>query len=830
VVRISVKNHIAFILLSGIAALAQTGTLTIKPSPVVMCGKTGQVISAIPVNASSSSGPVTAVVAGIVSDGNWLTVDPSFASITTEAKPQFALGVANGVIPFANGTYNAQVLLAAPDGTSLGTIPVLLQVTASGCTATNARTGELFTDSGPVMIQLPPGAASGVQLNIYNLSAANVTIVPSVSANWLSVLNTNFNVISGLMYPTPLGVGVSTAKLSAGTYTGNVQIQTSNSNSLNVPVTLNVVSGTPALAASPSPLAVGIPAGVPTSTSAVQLTNLSSSPASLDISSDHAWLSVNPATATIPANSTVSLGVSVNTSSLARGTNSGNVIVRTNTGSFLIPVTANAGIASSLTATPDPLSFSASGATITVSAAFGPVSFSATAFSSVNQPWLSVSPFSTSTSPGNPAVLKVIVNPSMLPAGPAIASITLTPGDGSAALTIPVYANAGKDASLTVSPPQLTLTSAQTQTLTLNSTSPAIYSVQVSGASWLSARPPMVSAPAAVNVQANVNGLTPGTYTAQIIFTNAATGAQQTVPVTLTIAPLTFMAAPSTLNFTYESGSPIMPAAQTVQVTSSVIAPFTVTAPDFLSVTPSASTTPATISVKPNPAALANLPPGLHTGILTVGNQNVSVTLTVQPHIASVVNAASLIPGPIAPGELVTIFAAGGGTMTAAFDGIPSPVLYADANQINTVVPYEITGRSQVQVQVFTNDASSVAVPMQVVDTAPAIFPASLPNNPVSAGNILQIFATGEGIFPGAITGAITSLEPPFPQPSQPVSLTIGGQPAQILYAGEAPGLISGLLQVNAIIPDNLATGPQPLTLTVGDHSNSAQALTITMQ
>jgi len=43
-----------------------------------------------------------------------------------------------------------------------------------------------------------------------------------------------------------------------------------------------------------------------------------------------------------------------------------------------------------------------------------------------------------------------------------------------------------------------------------------------------------------------------------------------------------------------------------------------------------------------------------------------------------------------------------------------------------------------------------------------------------------------------------------------PVSVTMGTQSLQLLYAGAAPGLLSGALQVNVLIPDNLVPAPQP--------------------
>jgi uncharacterized protein (TIGR03437 family) len=62
---------------------------------------------------------------------------------------------------------------------------------------------------------------------------------------------------------------------------------------------------------------------------------------------------------------------------------------------------------------------------------------------------------------------------------------------------------------------------------------------------------------------------------------------------------------------------------------------------------------------------------------------------------------------------------------------------------------------------------------------------------------------------------------PTLPAPVLPVSVTIGGKPAQINYAGAAPQGIAGFIQVNVMIPAGLAPGAQPVVLMVGDNISS---------
>lgn len=60
----------------------------------------------------------------------------------------------------------------------------------------------------------------------------------------------------------------------------------------------------------------------------------------------------------------------------------------------------------------------------------------------------------------------------------------------------------------------------------------------------------------------------------------------------------------------------------------------------------------------------------------------------------------------------------------------------------------------------------------------------------------------GDGL---EVTGA-----PPLPAPAAAVSVSIGGLPAQTTYAGAAPDQVSGVLQMNAMVPAGLSPQQQP--------------------
>jgi len=255
----------------------------------------------------------------------------------------------------------------------------------------------------------------------------------------------------------------------------------------------------------------------------------------------------------------------------------------------------------------------------------------------------------------------------------------------------------------------------------------------------------------------------------------------------------------------------------------------------------------------------------------TLGAQSFSTTVILVPAgggvlPAAIVNAATYVNGPVAPGEIVSIFGFGLGPQDGAslqlasgrvatnlagarvlFDGAPAPLLYVGGDQINTVVPYDVAGRASTQVQVEYLGARSKALTVPIAAASPGIFARNAAGvgegailnqdyslnsvtNPAPPGSIVMIYATGEGqVNPRPSDGSITG-EGVLPKPLGKVALWIGGVPAEVQYAGAAPGLVAGVLQVNGRIPTGIATGPSvPLLLTV-DGIKSQAGVTLAVQ
>ncbi len=218
---------------------------------------------------------------------------------------------------------------------------------------------------------------------------------------------------------------------------------------------------------------------------------------------------------------------------------------------------------------------------------------------------------------------------------------------------------------------------------------------------------------------------------------------------------------------------------------------------------------------------------------------------------SGVLNAASLTSGPVSPGEIVTLIGSGIGPATATypgssatntvlsatsvlFDGNPAPLLLAGPDQINAIVPYEISGQNSTQLFIMNGGRLVGEVPLSVAAATPAIItldssgagPGAIlnqdssvnsPSNPAIRGSEVVLFATGAGVMnPTPVDGQVTGNSPPLP--SLPVSVQIGGAAAQVVYAGAAPGLVAGVLQVNCVVPQQGITPSDsaPVVLMVG--------------
>jgi uncharacterized protein (TIGR03437 family) len=230
--------------------------------------------------------------------------------------------------------------------------------------------------------------------------------------------------------------------------------------------------------------------------------------------------------------------------------------------------------------------------------------------------------------------------------------------------------------------------------------------------------------------------------------------------------------------------------------------------------------------------------------------------------VSAVTNGASNLSGPVAGGEVIVIYGSGlgpaqlvqyqadanGRVPTAAggtsvyVNGVAAPVIYASATQVAAVVPYGISG-SLAQLYVQSQDQTSAPFNVSVASQIPAVFTlngsgtgqAAAINNtdnsingagrPAKVGDYVQLYLTGAGqTSPAGSDGRINAA--PLPVPVATVKVTIGGQTANVNFAGGAPGAVAGVIQVNAQIPSGITVGAVPVVVQVGT-SNSQPGVTI---
>jgi uncharacterized protein (TIGR03437 family) len=224
-----------------------------------------------------------------------------------------------------------------------------------------------------------------------------------------------------------------------------------------------------------------------------------------------------------------------------------------------------------------------------------------------------------------------------------------------------------------------------------------------------------------------------------------------------------------------------------------------------------------------------------------------------------IVSSASYQGGGVSPGEILTGFgfnlgppalvkltlgpnglvATKLGPTRVLFDGVPGPMIYTLDRQVSVIAPFSISGKQNVKVQVEFNGVLSNAITLPVVATKPAVFSlnqfgsgqGAILNqdysvngsaHPAAHGSVVQIFMTGGGVLdkPGQ-DGQITSASP-LRHLAAPVTVSIGDVDAKVQFAGAAPFLVLGVVQVNASVPNGVPSGDAPVVVTVGGVASQA--------
>ena len=245
------------------------------------------------------------------------------------------------------------------------------------------------------------------------------------------------------------------------------------------------------------------------------------------------------------------------------------------------------------------------------------------------------------------------------------------------------------------------------------------------------------------------------------------------------------------------------------------------------------------------------------------GQEDITLTaMTTVPGpprlVASCIGQAAYpyVSGPLAPGEIVSIYNAGFGPeqgvgallsgnmfgtelagVRVLIEDTPVPLLYVSSVQINLIAPYLLDGRVAAHIKIVTPSATSNEVVLGVRPSAPEIFgvlnqdgTVNSPDHPAGIGDTVAMFVSGAGqTNPPGVDGEIATAAGGTPLLPIKVELeTVAPANASVTYAGNAPGLVSGVVQVNFqvpyLVPPMGAIGPAPpypatMLLSVGGNA-----------
>jgi uncharacterized protein (TIGR03437 family) len=172
------------------------------------------------------------------------------------------------------------------------------------------------------------------------------------------------------------------------------------------------------------------------------------------------------------------------------------------------------------------------------------------------------------------------------------------------------------------------------------------------------------------------------------------------------------------------------------------------------------------------------------------------------------------------PGAQGTPVSLGG--VQVFFDGTLAPILYAQSQQVNVQMPFELSGKSTTSVTLNYNGSTFGPVTVPLVFGGPGLFRLQPnvsaqawalnqdrtfngPLNPAARGSVIMLLGTGFGATaPSCPTGGLNVPGPANLSGDLAAIMEFGGP---VLYAGSAPTLPCGVEQINMQIPTDKPTG-----------------------
>ncbi len=203
-----------------------------------------------------------------------------------------------------------------------------------------------------------------------------------------------------------------------------------------------------------------------------------------------------------------------------------------------------------------------------------------------------------------------------------------------------------------------------------------------------------------------------------------------------------------------------------------------------------------------------------------------------QPALSGLWNAATLQPGPVAPGSLISVFgsnlappAQSTGVVTLSINGIACPLLAVSPSQINAQVPSGVAfGGATAVLQLPQMPPAAAA--LTVVPVAPGIF-ANVRNvdgslnaaaNPAAVGSVISVDLTGQGFTEPVPAAGAPGIAGSAARAAFPISAAMEGARVEITSAG--PGS-PGVFQLGIRVPEMRAGSYQLAVRVNGVLSNT---------
>ena len=782
---------------------------------ICVSGQTSQATVAVPFTLDIGQGLVQEIqgLIGSLPDGFTFQLAFDTSSALPPGLAFSPFGVLSGT-PTAAGTFAVSVnfdysiTFPAEDGIP----PISLTIPFGTYTiVVSGGTGPPVTlQTGALSFSLTSGAAPSQQpVTISNNGATPVSFQASATGgSWLTV--TSGGTIGPVGHAT-VAVTVNPASLQPGTYTGAVAIAGSFPGSpLSVPVVVTVTGSKPLLTLSQNGLFFRASAGGPAPPSqGFTVSNggvgTLSWAAAASTFGGGSWLSVSPTAGSATASSSTAVSVQVNTAGLAAGTYYGQVQV------------------------------SASGV------------------------------------PNSPQSVSVVLNV-------AASAINVDPDVRPTGLIF--VGRAGATGSLTAQ--KVNITNLGSTAVTYNAT--VSYG---SGTGWLSVSPASGSiasgTPSSPAVTATIGKLSPGVYTGQVSFFFTEPNTSHNIAILLIVLPAATSVAEPAISSDANARREVSGCTPTKLIpvftllgqsfSTAVAWPVSleVTVVDDCGTPVTAGSVIASFSSGDEPLSLTTLNDGRWSGTWTPHSTaaSVSITATAQttapplsgaamiggsakantgvPIVASggVVNAASnALQTPVAPGSYITIYGSSLAPQQVSADAAPFPtqlggtqvllagqaipLRYASDGQVNALLPFGLSTNASLQLVVARNGAFSTPQMVTFADGGPAIFPNAIVGpSPATAGDVLVLYCNGLGAVDQALDADSPAPSSPLAYTKNPVTVTIAGTPATVLFAGLAPGF-AGLYQVNIMVPPGLTPSSAALlVLTVAGQSSPPAPIVI---